>query len=190
MNRLFRRKAVNANPVCIAGDGAIAIHGVNEGRVIPLVILDTSVRTEINEYIRIHQFSGHGDVTITWGQALSRPDTVSLMLNFIRPVELSFAIIFELQKAHSILVEGALCSGGLYLQAGVEGDRVRNTIEQPRVVIEIPDTGFRPRWEKICQRYLAKKMRAAGLDRKAAKHVAAEQYSELQKMALARPFPS
>lgn len=158
--------------------------------MIPIVILDTSDRPDIVEYMRLHQFSGPGDVLTTWGKLVTRQETVSLMLKFQRPMEFGFVIAFELHKAHAILVEGILRSGGIYIQAGVEGDRVRNTLGQPRVIIEVPETGFAPRWEQICLSYLAKKVRAEGIDRKAARRLALEQYALLKEMAAARPFPS
>jgi hypothetical protein len=40
----------------IVADGAIASRGVGEGRLIPLVILDTSSRPDVEEYIRPHQY--------------------------------------------------------------------------------------------------------------------------------------
>lgn len=188
MNPFSKGKTVLTNPVSIVGDAAIAMHGVGEGRMIPLVILDTGERPEIVEYIRIHQFAGLGDVRVTWAQALNREDCVSLMLSFLRPMEFSFAILFELRKAHAILVEGVLRSGSLYLQAGSKGDRVSHTLDRPRVIIEVPDTGFRPHWQKICLVYLAQKVRASGVGRQEAKRLALEQYRLLQEMAAAKPF--
>jgi hypothetical protein len=190
MSLFSRQKSVNVRPVSIVGDGAIAMHGVGEGKMFPVVILDTSDWPEIVEYMRIHQFSGPGDVLTTWGKLATRKNTVILILKFQRPMEISFAIAFELHKAHSILVEGVLQSGGLYIQAGVEGDRVRNTLHQPRVIIEVPDTGFALRWEQICLAYLATKARAEGFNRKTAKRLAVEQYAMLKQLAAARPFPS
>lgn len=188
MNPFSKGKTVLTSAVSIVGDAAIAMRGVGEGRMIPLVILDTSERPEIVEYMRIHQFAGLGDVKVTWGQALNREDCVSLMLNFVRPMEFSFAILFELRRAHAILVEGILRSGSLYLQAGSKGDRISHTLHEPRVLIEVPDTGFRPRWEKICLTYLVRKIRASGFDRQEAKRLALEQYRTLREMIAAKPF--
>src|ERR1700730_420478 len=55
----------------IVADGAIAHSGVGEGRLIPLVILDTSSRPDLEEYIRVHQYAGAGDVKCQWGQLCS-----------------------------------------------------------------------------------------------------------------------
>lgn len=187
---IFRQTTVRVQPLQIVGDGAIAMLGVGEGRLIPAVILDTGSRPDIVEYLKVHRFSGPGDVLVTWGKLLTRDDIVSLMLQFQRPIEFSFSIAFELKKAHAILVEGILRSGGLYIQAGSEGDRIRNTLDEPRVIIEVPDTGFGPRWEKICLAYLAKKLRAEGTNPRMASRVAAEQYEMLKEMAGARPFPN
>lgn len=187
--RFTRRNEITVVPVWIVGDGAIAVQGVGEGRIIPVVILDTIERTDIVEYIRIHRFSGPGDVLVKWGEMTTREDTVSLTITVQRPVELEVTIAFELAKAHAILVETILKSGALYIQAGTEGDRIGNTLETPRVLLEVPDTGFGRRWEKIYLSYARKKARAEGADRRTAKAVAAERFELLKEMAAARPFP-
>lgn len=188
MRKFTRQRTVPIDLVWIVGDGAIATEGVGEGKLFPVVILDTTIRLDIVEYIRVHMFSGPGDVLVTWGKVLSRNDMISLTLQFQRPMEFSFSIAFELQKNHAILVEAILRSGGLYVQAGAEGDRVRTTLDKPRVIIEVPDTGFAPHWQRICLSFLTKNARAEGADRRAAKQLALTQYALLQEMAAARPF--
>jgi hypothetical protein len=78
-------KPEEASPVPIAGDAAIAQHGMGEGRMIPLLILDTTKRDDIDELIRIHEHLPPGDVNSQWGRIEHRRDrAISLILQFLR----------------------------------------------------------------------------------------------------------
>jgi hypothetical protein len=171
----------------IVADGAIATVGVGEGRLIPLVILDTSSRLDFEEYIRVHQYVGAGDVKCQWGQLIGHDNTVALVLSFLRPAELVVIVEFDLQKHHGVLVEQVLGSKALYIQAGREGDRLKDDVNVPKVILEVPDTGFgRKFWDKIYSRYTAAKMREGGLSRADAKRAAKETIAELRKLGTVR----
>lgn len=171
----------------IVGDGAIASAGIGDGRMFPLVILDTRERPDIERAIAAHVDAPPGDVTVQWGQREKRPDTVLLTLRFVRPAELIVFIEFEFAKQHGILVEGVLESRGLYLQAGLPGDRVGDDLSRPKVLAEVPDTGFRPIWDELYRDFTIRKMRAAGLSRPAARRAAEESIAMAQAISRFRP---
>jgi hypothetical protein len=173
--------------VRIVADGAIATAGVGEGRLIPLVILDTSSRPDLEEYIRVHQFVGAGDVKCQWGQLIGHDDTVALVLSFSRPAELVVIVEFDLQRNQGVLVEQVLGSKALYIQAGRDGDRLKHDLDLPKVILEVPDTGFGQRfWDKIYSRYTTAKLRERGLSRADAKRAAKECITELRKLGTVR----
>ena len=62
--------------VPIAGDGAIATGGIGYGRLIPLLILDTTNRPDLNEAIRIQSSVPSGDVEVSWGNIFTNPKYV------------------------------------------------------------------------------------------------------------------
>jgi hypothetical protein len=168
-------------------DGAIATIGVGEGRLIPLVILDTSNRPDFEEFIRIHQYVGAGDVKCQWGQLIGHHNTVALVLSFLRPAELVVIVEFDLQRNHGVLVEQVLSTKALYIQAGREGDLLKQNVNVPKVILEVPDTGFgRKSWDKIYSRYTTVKMREHGLNRTDAKRAAKEAIAELRKLGTVR----
>jgi hypothetical protein len=68
-------------------------------------------------------------------------DTVSLLLDFTNPVEVSARLDFEIVR-QGVLVEQILYTKSLYLQAGKAGDRISMTWAAPRIIIEVLDTGF------------------------------------------------
>ena len=175
-----------ASPVRIAGDGAISSGGVGDGRMLPVLILDADARPDIHEFTRMHGHSGPGDVRVRWGQMPDYKDTVMLILSFQRPVELTVIIAFELARHHGFLIEQILQTSGTYIQAGTQGDRLKHTIDTPKVLVEIPDTGFRPTWDKLYLQFTEKALRACGLDRKEAKSGAREAIAKLREIGAFR----
>jgi hypothetical protein len=170
----------------IVADGAIAHPGVGEGRLIPLVIVDSSSRPDLEEFIRVHQYVGAGDVTSQWGQIIGHDKSISLILSFLRPAELVAIIEFDLQRNHGILVEQTLATKALYIQSGREGDRLKHDVNLPKVILEVPEGGFAPIWEKIFRRYTTAQMRERGLNRADAKRVAKQAIEEMRKLAAIR----
>ena len=171
----------------IVADGAIATIGVGEGRLISLVILDTSRRPDLEEHIRVHQYVGAGDVNCQWGQLVGHDDTVALILSFSRPAELVAIVEFDLQKHHGVLVDQVLGSKAIYIQAGREGDRLKDDVNVPKIILEVPDTGFaRKSWDKIYSRYTKAKMRERGMNCMDAKRAAKEAIAELRKFGTVR----
>jgi hypothetical protein len=180
LTTIFLDHPREALPVRITGDGALSTGGVADGRMLPVLILDADARPDIREFTKMHRHGGPGDVKVQWGQLPDYEDTVMLILSFLRPVELKVIVAFELHRHHGSLVEQILAMHGLYIQAGTEGDRLKNTMDQPRVLVEVPDTGFRRTWDKLYFQFTVKKLRAAGLDRRQAKVGAREAIEQLR----------
>lgn len=174
----------------IVGDAAIARPDVGEGRLIPLVILDTTNRPDLEEYIRIHEFVRSGDVVCQWGQLEGRKNTIALILSFVRPAELIAIIEFDLDRNHGILVEQALAARALYIQAGRDGDRLKYTMDASKVIVEVPDLKLLPHWDKIHFQHMMEKMRAHGLPRSDARRKARMAVDEMRKLASAARVPS
>lgn len=178
--------AREAVPVRIVGDGAISTAGVGDGRMLPVLILDATDRPDIAEYIRLHRHGGPGDVKVQWGQLPALHDTVVLMLTVLRPAQMKMIIAFDLRRNHGFLVEQILGMNGMYIQAGQAGDRVGATMDHPRIVVEVPDTGFRPTWDKLYYKFTVKKLREAGLDRARAKVAARDAIAKLREIGAFR----
>lgn len=172
----------------IIADGAIARVDLGEGRVFPLVILDTSLRPDIDAAIAAHAMEVSGDVRVQWGQLLGRKDTVLLALSCVRPSEVVIMVEFDLAQHHGILVDGALTNHGLYVQAGRPGDRLKHDIERPKMFVELPDTGFAPIWERIYLSYTDRRFRRAGLSRMAARRAARNAVAMARSVSEFRPW--
>lgn len=173
---------MSGKPVPIAADAAISTVIFGEGRLIPLLILNTSNRPDIEDMIKAQVHLPPGDVESQWGRLLEMESTVSLILKFTRPSEVFVLLCFNVSK-QGILIETILKSKALYLQAGRPGDRFITTIDTPRMLIEVPDMDFQKEWNKIWPKEIAKTLRSDGLKRKEAKLAAEKIIKEMQKVS-------
>ena len=169
LNLKRRRKFILIGPeeaaaVPIAGDAAIATIGIGHGRLIPLLILDTVNRPDLTEAIRIQSSVPSGDIEVQWGKFSTKSEHIALFLSFKRPTNRNAIIEFDFAK-HGILVESILTSSAVFIQAGKPGDRISHDLNLPKILIEIPDTGFRPYWDKMYLNSLIKRFRKAGHNR-------------------------
>jgi hypothetical protein len=172
--------SVEAIPVAIVADATIASRGTVEGRLIPLLILDTSARPDIVELVRISGTQPPGDVRCQWGQIVGNDDSVSLILSFERPAELFMVLQFEIVR-QGILVDQILNSHAVYIQPGKKGDRYITTIDNQRILIEVPDTHFQSEWDRLFLKHLVQDMRKNGLQRQQAKQAARSLIEELRQ---------
>lgn len=190
--RLFRRyrdfplhNEREKQPVPIVGDAAIASAQIADGRLIPLVIIDTSERPELNELIRIHEHLPPGDVKIQWGIRAGTTGRVALILSFVRPIETVAILEFDIVK-QGILVDQILVAQIFYLQSGLPGDRYVTNPMAPKIFVEVSDTGFRDNWDRLFHKHVAKEMRTKGLSRQHAKRAANQAIREMRNFGQLR----
>ena len=158
--------------VPIVRDGAIATAGQFNGRLIPILRLDTAHRSDIADLIRIHSAGAHGDVRTQWGELYSSGKNVALFLSFLRPYETTVIIKFDI-LAQGIVVDGILKSKCVYIEAGVAGDvSPIFSDERPRLMLFLPDNGFDEIWPKLRYNALYARYRDEGLSRKDSKQAA------------------
>ncbi|AGS24811.1 hypothetical protein [Rhizobium etli] len=167
--------------VKVVADPVIATAGRVNGKLIPLLILDTTERPDLAELVRVHQNFVEGDVTVQWGALEGRLDHITLFLRFLRPAERIAIIEFEITK-QGALVDQILTAGAVYLQPGKPGDKLLHDLEVPKVIVEIPDTGFRSYWEKIYQKSVFGQLRKSGLTRAEARKAASDVVSRMREI--------
>lgn len=69
---------------------------------------------------------------------------------------------------------------------GKVGDRLEHDINRPKMSIEIPDTGIRPRWDKLYLETVVKRTRKEGLRRRDAQNVARAAIGQVRELAAFR----
>jgi hypothetical protein len=163
--------SLESKVVKVVSDPAVATRGTVNGKLIPLLILDTTERPDLVEVVRVHRSFEAGDVRVQWGALEGRLDHVVLFLRFLRPTERTAIIEFEIEK-QGALVDQILTAGAMYLQPGKPGDRLLADLSVQKMIVEIPDTGFRDYWDKLYLKSVVKSLRRSGMSRTDAKRAA------------------
>jgi hypothetical protein len=172
-------------PVRVVADAALAIGSISDGRLIPLVILDTANRPDLEEFIRVHQHISSGDVDIQWAMTQDSAKDAVLILSFKRPARITAVLRFDVTK-YGGLVDQILTAKCIYVQAGRDGDRFLKNPNAPKIYVEVPDTGFRKSWDEIMRHHIIKRMKMNGLNRREAKEAATQFISEWRKFSQIR----
>ncbi len=168
----------------IISSAAIVSKGLADGRIVPVLILDSSKRSDFIELVKAHDFLPPGDVTVWWGRLeKSETDSVSLFLSFTRPAELTVYITFNI-ITEGVLVDLILSAKSVFLELGKLGDRYVVNSNNPSIHAEIPDTEFGAQWDKMFHETIAKNFRKSGMAKKDATKSAKdaiEQWREIGK---------
>lgn len=175
------KKFRSIEDVNVIADGLIGSIFVGEGRPIPVIIIDATNRPDIVEYIDAHEFEPPGDVEVQWGSALFDRNKISLMISSSRPVKTEFGISFDVTTQYS-LIDAVLHAKGVYLQTGKAGDMIATKIDAPKILIEVPDTGFFRTWNKILNAALVKIFKKEGLPKAKAVVAAKELIQSMRKV--------
>lgn len=178
-----------AQPARVINDAAVATVGVGDGRLIPLLIIDSAGRPDFEELVRVHEYLPPGDVKVQWGDLKSAPDDIALILRFTRPLEVLLLLNFDIVR-QGVVVDQILSSKALYLQPGREGDRLVNTLDAKRILIEVPETGFSKIWDETLFKHLVKDFRRKGLPKHQAKEAARGAIEEWRKIGQSRLWAS
>ena len=166
------RHETEAHPVPIVADASIATAVVGEGRNIPLLILDTSSRPDIETMVQAHQTLGPGDATSVWSFKESGfvCRTPRLLLKVTKPSECVVVIDFDMAKRQGPLVDQIVWAQGVYLQPGRPGDRLATTMDNPKILVEVPASKeFEKRFWPIYEKAIFRNFRQMGMSRADAK---------------------
>jgi hypothetical protein len=188
MFRILKRKGKPGFPFDVRGpalpiiaDAAIGTDAVSDGRLIPLVIVDTATRPDIAELISIQSKMPPGDVLSQWATLDGSKDHLALLLRFQRPIEADLVLNFDLAE-HGGAVELAVKGHVIYLQAGKPGDRLYRTLDAPRIFVEL-GAGMPPKsWEGKWKEAMRRRFQAMGLSRSEAKKASLQHIENLRSM--------
>lgn len=154
----------------VVADGAILNTQLGEGRLLPVVIIDTRDNAEAKEVIKAHASIVSGDVNLLWSRPLFSISSVILVLEFLKPIKVKFGVEFDI-KSQSILVDSIIKGRGMYLSAGQPTDRASD-FSKSKILIEVPDLDFDSIWEDILLKNLTRKYKYEGLSTNDSKQAA------------------
>ena len=136
----------------------------------------------IKEIIKLHSNISMGDVEVQWGGTLSslfNADRWILNIRFYKPIDYNFSIVFSLKNHYSI-IDAIFQSKGLRIAYGHKGEKVSQVSDH--IIIEIPDTGISPKWEKTLSRIIKNKMRRLKIPRKELGKATQEQINKMREI--------
>lgn len=151
----------------IVSNGGLSSSGIGEGRVIPVIIIDTQGNKAVDEVIQLHKMGGPpGDTKLQWSlpKTFFSPKSVYLNLEFIRPMKIVFGIKFDIYSQHT-LIDGIIHSRATYLISGKAGDKVSSSIRNG-VLIEVPNLDFDKKWNDILNSTIKKKYKEMGIPKR------------------------
>jgi hypothetical protein len=150
---------VEARPARIVSEpGRIYLR---DGKLIPLVVIDTNERPDLDSLLASYTPETVGDVAIQWGRRDGAPKgTVTLYVQFIAPVKRLLILDFEIVRLGQV-VDGILRTRELYLQ-GVRSGDADTQVQTPKVKVVVPDTEFDAIWEELLIDELAQRSKALG----------------------------
>ncbi|HEY2584075.1 MAG TPA: hypothetical protein VGI43_19860 [Mucilaginibacter sp.] len=150
----------------VIGEGGLSAPGLGEGRFIPILIIDAYDNKEINDLITLHQENiPPGDATFLWGSPLWNPNKIILSVEFMKPMDVSFGIEFDLKTQFSV-IDGIIQSRGFFLQIGVIGDKPSSTMKTDKILLEVPDMNFDTKWNELLFETLKSKYKKKHLPKK------------------------
>lgn len=152
----------------IAEEGLLSSDSLGEGRLIPVIIIDFGEHQDIKDLLNAHLSIENGDVTVIWFQDLFNRKDFNLRLKFQKPMEITFGIRFSIKDDFAI-IDGIIQSKGVYIQTGKKGDKVSKTLDNNKVLVEVPDTGIKKIWDSFLTKTLTKKYIKQGLSSHEAK---------------------
>lgn len=165
----------------VVGNGGLSNPFRGEGRFYPALILSIGEHSEVKELLKLHKETPPGDTNIVWGRNKSffKPKTVILSLEFLRPMQISFAIEFDI-KSQYFLVDGILQQRGVILVSGKNNDKVSELINES-IIVEVPHLDFDQPWSKILRDTLMDKYRKEGASRKDAKRFVSQHIQTMRE---------
>jgi len=173
------------NIVPVIGDGAIGVPDFADGRLIPVLIVDCAAHQPLEDLIIAHKDTPPGDVTTVWSWKLWSKKEVFLTFYFLRPVETSATIAFDVSTKGG-LVDWIINVRGLYLQPLTSGTKVSEGFGKPKILVEVsPKTTF-PSWKDIYSRSLEKLYHRRGLSKKQAKSATKDHIARTREIQFRR----
>jgi hypothetical protein len=162
-------------PINIVNDAGIANKDFDNGKLVPLLILDTTTRPDIDQLIENHGSIDSGLASTSWTKTRQSDNYISLLIQFSKPVLCTILLEFYISKYGGI-IDSIIESQAMFIQAGRKGDRFITTQKAPRVLIQVPkpDGNFEIFWNELRKKSKIKEFRKLGYSKKDSKELFGE----------------
>lgn len=177
MKRVLR---INARVLPVTEASGLAGVGIAGGHLIPVVMADLTEHADIQELLRVHAHVESGDCASSWVVTAGARQVI-LKLEFIRPVEVTFALAFDMSTSAPV-VDSIVTHNALYFVHGLKGDRYLTVDSRDKVLINVPEMGFELYWERLFLEQAVSDLRERGVPRKQARAMAPELIKQLRSL--------
>ena len=176
---------LEAFPVPIVADGAIATTAVMGRKLIPVLLLDTRTRPDIDNLIKTQKIMNQGEVTRYWGRNPTKDKgPVTLLLRFTKPTVCTVLLHFD-PCTQGGLLDQIIQAEAFYIMGAEPGERLGPNIDRAKILVEVSSCEFRDEWDRIWDDALRQDWRANGLSRNRAKQYSKEFRKEWRKLGAA-----
>jgi hypothetical protein len=162
-------------------NGLVSIPELAEGRFIPSIIIDEEIASDVDALCKAHLNSEPGDVVTTWISPITvfKIKELILKLEFKKPIELTFGIVFSLRNDYPI-IDAINNSQALRIETGKLGDKV-SQLKNADILIEVQRTDFSDKWEKYLLDIVKDTFRKQGVGKKMLENVAKQHVKTMRE---------
>lgn len=133
---------------------SIAMVGVANGRNIPVVFVEKDDNDRIHKLLSFHNNIRTGNCVSQWGMTEDNK-YVALVLDFSNPLKEKIVVLFDVIK-FGIVIDQILAFECLYLMIGTENSKLSNSLNDEKILLEIPNGSFGSEWDKIYRKEYSK----------------------------------
>ncbi len=169
-----RNKTAESVPIVKIGNMRQTL--MMEGRVIPCIVLDTTIRKDIESIILSHEDINSGYALTTWVLNKKNKNEIILIVDFTEPFDCCFSIVMDLNK-YAMAIENIMRYNVVYIQSRNLGES-DNIMMLPSVLVEVPSQEAKKFWDKHLVIQTEKNIRKMGYPKKVAKRMAFEHIKE------------
>ncbi len=155
-------------PLKIVSDALVATGKLADGRLLPVLLVDCSARTDVEDLIKVHAHITSGDVKTQWGKSSKTSKTIKLILSFEKPSKCKVVLEFDILKQGGV-VDQIMRSEALILQCAKEGERFIGTLDREKIIVEVPSKQAWPLWNEELFKALENDAKSKGMSKKQAK---------------------
>lgn len=182
--KTFMMKSIEVEPVKILNISLISSKGIADGKMLPVIFLDTTNRKDIENLLKNQEELGSKTGSIETAIAKKtrfNNKVLLLMLMFKEPIECNVIVEFEIEK-YGFGLDLIIKNQGCYIQSSIKGDRLSTTMGEPRVLVEVHSQEIRKEWRKIYFESIVKKFKKKGMSKDKSKELAESFIKEIGKM--------
>jgi len=139
-------------PVPILTDRITFDLNIKGGKRIPLLVLDTSLRPDFENYVRFHLLQKTGECKSSWGRTpTTKESNLTLVLQFLSPSRCIVLVEFELKKDWGI-IDQIIQSEAVWLCPARLGEKLEEILDLQRLLlVEFSSREFVSEWERILE---------------------------------------